>query len=196
LARCSSYSCIGIALVWTGARKQISRDGYWTLVGAIALFFEDEAVKDKGKKDQNDKILASITKIDNEWMKLRDADSQEEPFPYVIGRHALETLALRYGIPHLTIGDGIKAREAETIRIQKIRHIEGKKYEAILPDYRDRKVIAILEKGTNYVKTFYPLTGKQWFDENSNWELSLKGNKGFSIKEIAKMHLDLMNSRK
>lgn len=58
-----------------------------------------------------------------------------------------------------------------------------------LCDLRDRKALVIIEKGTNYIKTFYPFE-KQWFDINFDLEAILKGNENFSTKEIARFHID------
>ncbi|MGA0539051.1 hypothetical protein [Neotabrizicola sp. VNH66] len=125
----------------------------------------------------------------------RDSDHQSKPYAYEIGRHALETLAMRYGIAHYEKTPDGKMREGEYIKIRKIRPIGGAKYEALLTEYRDRQVIAVIEKGTEYVKTFYPPTGRAWFDDNKEWEAAIKGNSGFSIKEMAKMHFEQMKRK-
>lgn len=124
----------------------------------------------------------------------RDADTQDRPFEYIIGRHALETLSLRYGIPHLTKNEYGKVTGAKSIRIQKIKYLEKDRYLSKLPDYRDREVIAVIEKGTDFVKTFYPICGEEWFERNKSWEDSLKGNRGFTIKDMARMHVDRLNA--
>ena len=126
----------------------------------------------------------------------RDADTQSKPYSYEIGRHALETLALRYGIPHTYRDEYGSITERSHIRVQKTEKLSGHKYRAILPEYRDREVIAIIEPGTEYVKTFYPQTGINWFNEHGKWEEALKGNRGFTVTEIAKMHFDRVHNRK
>jgi len=61
-------------------------------------------------------------------------------------------------------------------------------YEVLLVDYRNRKARAIIEKGAEYIKTFYPLNDK-WFDLHEDLELTLKGNGTFTLKELATFHV-------
>jgi len=125
--------------------------------------------------------------------KERDKDTHEMPCVYEIGRHANETLALRYGIAN-TKND----KELRSIRMKKIKPLtsEPNAYLVELTDYRDRYAVAIHEKGTAYIPTFYPLDRKSndidrdWFDRNEEVELVLKGNSSMTIKEIAKFHID------
>lgn len=128
-------------------------------------------------------------------IELRDSDTQDSPYRYDIGRHARETLALRYGIPHVGRGGDRSGRELDTILIRKTRLLEVNRYEVVLPEYRDRKAIAVIEKGTEYVKTFYPQDGSKWWDRNGDWEEVLKGNSGFTIKDMARMHIERLNQR-
>lgn len=59
----------------------------------------------------------------------------------------------------------------------------------ILSDYRDRPARAVIEKGTEYIKTFYPIND-HWFDKYADLERTLKGNGSFSLKELAAFHVD------
>lgn len=151
------------------------------------------------------KISNAQAKAKREW---RDADFQSEPYKYQIGRHALETLAIRYGIAHRekTIEkyyyyakggvkthnperDRIKWVDAKTISLRKLKKLSGSEYLVELTDYRNRKAIAVIEAGTEYVKTFLPID-REWFKTNAKLEAVLKGNRSMSIKEMAKAHLD------
>jgi hypothetical protein len=112
----------------------------------------------------------------------RDAISQKIPYRYKIGRHAKETLALRYGIPHVRSERDNGRNDLEEIAIKKLRHIEKSRFEAELTDYRNRIVIAVIEPGTDYVKTFYPKEGQNWWKENKDWEDKL--NPSYSSKSF------------
>ena len=59
----------------------------------------------------------------------------------------------------------------------------------MLVDYRNRKVKAVIEVGTEYVKTFYPLDNI-WFEKHADIELTLKGNGSFTLKELATFHVN------
>ena len=61
-------------------------------------------------------------------------------------------------------------------------------YEVLLTDFRDRKARAIIETGTEYVKTFYPLDDG-WFEKYADLEETLKGNNSFTLKELATFHV-------
>lgn len=152
---------------------------------------EERARMVERQKVESARKLAERTRL----IEMRDADVQDTAYRYEIGRHARETLALRYGIPHVNQEYGQKGRELDTILIRKIRSLEADRYEVILPEYRDRKAIAVIEKGTEYVKTFYPQDGSKWWDRNGDWEEVLKGNSGFTIKDMARMHIERLNQR-
>jgi len=140
--------------------------------------------------------------------KHRDSDHQDTPYTYqVTGRHANETLAIRYGIAnqekkveeywyHKKGGelarnpsrDKVYYVPASTIRLQKTKRIRDSQYEVLLKDYRDRKAIAVIEKGEEYVKTFLPMQ-EDWFRKHADLELTLKGNESFTLKELANFHV-------
>jgi uncharacterized membrane protein len=139
---------------------------------------------------------------------LRDADTHHAPYEYNIGRHGNETLAIRYGIANLKKEvipyfyyekggvkkrnpdrDTIIWRDAKTIRLKKLRRIGQSKYEVLISDFRDRKAIAIIEVGTDYVKTFYPID-ERWFNIHCGLEEVLKGNRSMSLKELAHFHVE------
>jgi hypothetical protein len=59
----------------------------------------------------------------------------------------------------------------------------------VLTDFRDRKAKAVIETGTEYVKTFYPLEDI-WFEKHADLENTLKGNGSFTLKELATFHVN------
>ncbi len=127
----------------------------------------------------------------------RDADTQTSPFVYEIGRHANETLALRYGIANLKRGQ-VDFIGSDKIRLQKLGKIpvetspykrRSDLYRVKLSDFRDREALAVIEPGTEYVKTFYPLE-ESWFERHSALESALKGNQTMNLKEIAHFHIE------
>ena len=139
---------------------------------------------------------------------LRDADAHSTPFKYKIGRHGNETLAIRYGIANMeteTIPyfyyakggvkkrnpdrDKIRWKDANTIRLKKLRKLDESKYEVQISDFRNRKAVAIIEVGTDYVKTFYPID-EGWFNIHRGLEEALKGNRSMSLKELARFHIE------
>lgn len=122
--------------------------------------------------------------LEKERVEARDADEQDKPYIYRIGRHANETLALRYGLVN-----SFNDLENDTIKLKKIQLIKEHFYECELPDFGNRTAIAVIEKETEYVKTFYPLS-KTWFDENEQLEDLLKNNRGLKLSEVAKYHID------
>lgn len=138
----------------------------------------------------------------------RDADTQSTPFTYRIGRHANEALAIRYGIANqkqeTTKGyyyakggerkrapsrDRTRYVPAGTMRLKKLEKIEANTYRAVLTNYRDREVIAVIEPGTDYIKTFLP-KDDAWFVKHQKLEEVLKGNGSFSLKELARFHIE------
>jgi hypothetical protein len=140
-------------------------------------------------------------------MAHRDSDRQDSPYTYEIGKHANEALAIRYGIANeekttkeywYSAPGGVKTRNAErdtfyyeprkTIRVQKISKLSSDIYEVMLSDFRNRRAKVVIEAGTDYIKTFYPL-GDSWFDKNSHLETTLKGNGSFTLKELAEFHV-------
>lgn len=137
----------------------------------------------------------------------RDSEIQIAPYSYQIGQHANEALAIRYGIAnqerkskeywHFGRG-GVKTRNpdrdtfyfepSKTIRLQKTSKLSPDHYEVLLSDFRNRRARAVIEVGTEYVKTFYPLDD-DWFIRNSHLETTLKGNGAFTLKELAEFHV-------
>lgn len=147
----------------------------------------------RAERSRLEAVRAESAAREAELAKLRDADIQDEPFRYKVDRHALETLAIRYGIPHVH-ADG---SEKESILVRKISpSANPDRFRAVLPDYRNREVDVIIEKGTGYVKTFLPINDQEWYPKNREIEKVLKGNKGFTIKEIATMHVHRLNTRR
>ncbi len=156
------------------------------------------------------RLLESIKRSEESTKRAeihRDSDQQDAPYTYQIGRHANEALAIRYGIanqekktePYLYHKKGgVLARNpsrdkvyyapASTIRLQKTKKIRDSHYEVLLKDFRDRKAIAVIEVGAEYVRTFYPLQ-EDWFKKHADLERTLKGNGSFSLKELANFHV-------
>lgn len=127
----------------------------------------------------------------------RDLDHQDSPFIYEIGRHANETLALRYGIPNLE--NSRSEQPARSIELRKLRPAgmvgadgvempEKNVYLVELTRFRNRQALAVIVKGEEFVRTFYPMR-QSWFDANSGLEEKLKGNRGFTLKEIAQFNI-------
>lgn len=145
--------------------------------------------------------------IEKERQEHRDADKQSTPYTYEIGSHGNESLAIRYGIAnqerkvkefsYYAKGgkrkrnpdrDEVYYEPARTIRLQKTRKVGDSMYEVLLTDYRDRPAKAVIEAGTEHVKTFYPLDDG-WFEKYADLEQTLKGNGTFTLKELATFHV-------
>ena len=137
----------------------------------------------------------------------RDGDCQASPYTYQIGKHGNESLAIRYGIAnqerkvkefwYYAKGgerkrnpdrDSVYYEPATMIRLQKTQKLGTDLYEVLLTDYRNRKAKAVIEVGTEYVKTFYP-SEESWFKKFADLEETLKGNGTFSLKELATFHV-------
>ncbi|MCG6558260.1 heme biosynthesis HemY N-terminal domain-containing protein [Ruegeria sp. 1NDH52C] len=197
---------------------------FWRIAVPILLFvlfvyaWHRNQVEEAAKKARQEARMAAAKE---EWLaaqkekeiakaKLRDSDIQPEPYTYEIGRHANETLAMRYGIANTVVEvtpyfyyakGGAKIRnpdrdtkrtvDGRTIKLRKLEKVIGKEDQYIveLSDFRNRKAIAVIEKGTEYVKTFLPID-KDWFEKHSKLEVLLKGNKTMRLSEIAKTHRD------
>lgn len=138
----------------------------------------------------------------------RDADVQETPFEYQIGRHANEALAIRYGIANQKrqviegfyyAKGGKKIRDpdrdkyryvpASSILARKLEKVGNDKYRVTLPIFGNREAIAVIEIGTDYLKTFLPMDD-DWFAKHGQLEEVLKGNGSFSLKELARFHVE------
>ena len=143
----------------------------------LALKNKEKALKNKEKLEKE-----KIIKLKD----LRDSDKQESPYTYKIGKHGNESLAIRYGIANMD--KSYPRQPAEYIRLQKIEKISKDLYYVILVDFGNRKAKSIIELGTEYVKTFYPLEDG-WFKKHADLELTLKGNGSFTLKELAKFHV-------
>ena len=124
-------------------------------------------------------------KIRVEKERYRDADEQQTPYEYQIGRHAQEALAIRYGIAHN--GNKILLR-----KVNKIKN-EAAKYYVELTRNGARLAIAVIEPGTEFVKTFYPLD-KDWFNQYEDLELTLKHNGSFSLEKLAEFNVNAILS--
>ncbi len=163
-----------------------------------------EKAEAKAKEEQE--VLEKRRK-ELEHRQHRDGDQQATPYTYKIGKHGNESLAIRYGIAnqerkikeywyHAKGGerkrnpdrDKFFDEPANTIRLQKTKKIGESLYEVLLTDFRDRKARAVIEPGTEYVKTFYPLEDN-WFLKHADLETTLKGNNSFTLKELATFHV-------
>lgn len=165
---------------------------------------EREEEEAKTKRDQEE---AEERRKELERQQHRDDDTQTTPYTYQIGKHGNESLAIRYGIAnqerkvkeywYYAKGgerkrnpdrDMVYYEPASKIRLQKIRKVSKDRYEVLLTDFGDRKAKAIIEVGTEYVKTFYPLDDS-WFEKHADLEKTLKGNNSFTLKELATFHV-------
>ena len=134
---------------------------------------EQEEAEAKAKQEREE---AEKRRKEYERQQHRDGDQQTSPYTYQIGKHGNESLAIRYGIANQerkvkeywyyakggeqkrnSDRDKVYYEPASTIRLQKTRKVSKDLYEVLLTDFRDRKARAIIETGTEYVKTFYPL---------------------------------------
>lgn len=155
--------------------------------GGIIFWYFTSKTKKRAEDAQQEKDRLNKKQ---EHQQHRDLDRQESSYRYEIGRHANETLALRYGLANAS-----NNKENKTIKLRKLKLIKESFYEVELSEFGDRKAVAIIEKGTEYVKTFYPLS-EAWFAENNQLEILLKNNKGLSLSDIAKYHIDTSLSRR
>jgi len=140
----------------------------------------------KNEKLERKRILEEKHKKEElERINLRDSDCQDEPYTYEVkGTHPNEQFAIRYGI----------ANNSNKIRLKKLKKLQNDYYEVELTDYRDRHAIVVIEKGTEYVKTFLPMDN-EWFKKHEDLELTLKGNGSFTLKELATFHVQkIINS--
>ena len=164
--------------------------------------------------EETERLRAESERIRCEW---RDADSQDSPYEYICAGHPNRTLALRYGIangsyanPYVTLGSGENGEFVESfdgqpelretkIRLRKLEKVfsddDGSHYLAELPDFGNRKVRVVIQPGTEYVKTFYPMS-EQWFDRHADLELILKDNPTFELKELAMFHVQAVLNAK
>ena len=165
---------------------------------------EQEEAEAKAKQEREE---AEKRRKEYERQQHRDGDQQTSPYTYQIGKHGNESLAIRYGIANQerkvkeywyyakggeqkrnSDRDKVYYEPASTIRLQKTRKVSKDLYEVLLTDFRDRKARAIIETGTEYVKTFYPLDDG-WFEKYADLEETLKGNNSFTLKELATFHV-------
>ena len=161
---------------------------------------EQEEAEAKAKQEREE---AEKRRKEYERQQHRDGDQQTSPYTYQIGKHGNESLAIRYGIANQerkvkeywyyakggeqkrnSDRDKVYYEPASTIRLQKTRKVSKDLYEVLLTDFRDRKARAIIETGTEYVKTFYPLDDG-WFEKYADLEETLKGNNSFTSNVVA-----------
>lgn len=154
------------------------------IINALRLKLEkDNRTPERISKNRRE--LNELREEDKKEKERRDSDIQNSPFMYKIATHANEALAIRYGIANT---ERDKKTPSSTIQLQKLKRIQDSHYEVLLTDYRNRKARAVIEPGTNYIKTFYPLEEK-WFEKQAQLELTLKGNGSFTLKELATFHI-------
>jgi hypothetical protein len=153
----------------------------------IELARQQDNLKKKEAAEKEKKIK------EKQVQDFRDLDSQPEPCTYNTGRHANESLAIRYGIVNQNrdsrkLSGESSQMPASSIRVQKVNWQSKDQYEVLLSDYGNRKAIAIIEPGTDYIKTFYPIDSS-WFQKYADLELTLKSNGSFTLKELAIFHV-------
>jgi len=174
---------------------------------AKKIYLEKKAKEAEENKKRKEQEVAEKRRKELERQRNRDADQQTTPYTYQIGKHGNESLAIRYGIANQErkvkeywyyAKGGEKKRNpdrdkvfyepASKIRLRKTRKVGKDLYEVLLTDFRDRKAKAVIEVGTEYVKTFYPLEDS-WFEKHADLETTLKGNNSFTLKELATFHV-------
>lgn len=143
----------------------------------------------------------------------RDADQQERPYSYKVLRHGNETLAVRYGIANRKRvvdeywyrgkggaprrnpdRDRTRHEDADTINLRKLGRVEDGVYEVELVDFGGRKARARIHPGREYVNAFLPPDGA-WSDDFAALEQTLKGGGAFTLKELAKFHVEMAIAR-
>jgi hypothetical protein len=118
------------------------------------------------------------------WNSYGIANLQKEVIPYYyFAKGGVKT--------HNPDRDRVKISDGDCIRLRKRRVIDADKsrYEVELTDFRKRNAIAVIEPGSEYVKTFLPLDEK-WFDKHTGSEAVLKGNSTMTLKELARFHIE------
>lgn len=230
----TAFTLLGLLAGVAERDSQLFFGSMWFGAFAWLFFWTGRAVKRSSKerdaeeeraRDAAAAAQAAIEEAEQQRIRAararRDADSQELPYYYKVGRHANETLALRYGIANLDIrsepdtahvrqmlelgedppvfSKRRKSGEAGWIALRKIRKAgiqqrdgtEGFNRDAYLVElshFRDREALAVIEPGTDYVKTFLPLK-QSWFRESHALEEVLKGNATMPLQDIAKFHV-------
>lgn len=190
------YWFIAIPLVVSGIILTFGFFNYTSIGKNIIKKQEDERLakeRDEQRKKEEYQRKKEASKqraklAEDARRSFRDADQQDKPYRYHIGRHANETLALRYGIANLDGVDG-RGHPAKFIELRKLERVANNIYLVELADFRNRKAKAVIEVGTEYVKTFLPMS-EDWFSKYASLEEALKGNKTMSLKDIARFHVE------
>jgi hypothetical protein len=189
-----------------GAMYESTRSG-------IRLLSPDPELVAKRKEEdrlRTEEVARAAATAERERHRVgcRDADAQDDPYEYRCAGHPNRTLALRYGIANVGSevreyvyygrgGEPIRNPsrdrtvpvENRTIRIRKLQALGNSQFIAELPDFGTIRVRVVIERGTEYVSTFLP-RNDAWFTDHAALEDVLKGNPTFSLKEVAKMHVD------
>lgn len=150
-----------------------------------------------------------LARLEKERRDFRDGDVQEKAYIYRVGRRGNEALAIRYGIAnqlrkvreYTYYAKGGEPRRnpdrdtyyfepANKITLRKVRKIRASVYLVELTDFGMRYAHAIIEPGSEVVEIFLPLNEELWFTEQSELELTLGGNGTFSLKELARFHVE------
>jgi hypothetical protein len=126
-----------------------------------------------------------------EYQQKLDQAVSTEPLIFGCSGHPNRTLALRYGILNVTDG-----RENSSIVLLKKGHVEGFEdrghYYAELCDFENARVRVVIDEGSDYINTFYPLDDKVWFSKYESLEKLLKNSDSFTLKELAKYYIDIV----
>lgn len=181
---------------------------------ALAFLY---VIKKRRDGENKRKIALQAARAEQERLeRLRDSDHQSEPYTYEIGKHANQTLAIRYGIANTTLETipyyyyakgGIKKRNydrdrkrvvnSDTIKLRKIKRLSGNnQFLGELSGFKKRKAVAIHIAGEEFIRTFYPINATSddvdhdWWQRNPELEAALKDNKTFTLKEMAKFHVE------
>ena len=188
---------------------------YVTLIAVFICFVF--ILKSKGDAENSRKAKVESNRLERERLHLlRDSDRQSEPCKYEIGKHGNQTLAIRYGLANTDVEvipyyyfakGGIQKRnfdrdrrkivDSNFIRLRKICRLNDENQFLVeLTDFHKKRAIAVHCSGEEFIRTFYPINlasdgvDHDWWKRNSELELALKDNKTFTLKEMAKFHVD------
>lgn len=199
--------CLLCALSGFGLRRKIHPPQVCSPWGGLLALYGWYSTRDK-REERKRREQEAAEAAEQQRIAHRDADTQTTPYRYRCIGHPNVTLAIRYGIANMKKeikeywyygkgGEQIRSPDrdkivylpADSILVQKIKRIHEDRFLAELPDFGNRTVVVVIENGSESVKTFYPLD-ESWFARHSDLEQTLKDNKTFTLKELAKFHVE------
>ena len=159
----------------------------WSVFVSYRNFLQEE--KERLQKEADAKLKV------REYQALIAAPLQADAFSFKCWGHPNRTLAMRYGLLNQSHAGG-RLIENDTIQLIKQGYVKGFEdrghYWAKLVDFDNTKVRVVIDEGADYINTFYPINDREWFDNYAPVERILKNAEAFSLKELAKYHLDLV----